>query len=58
MALEISPSVDTNFVPFARSVGAAYSWQPVFGKVSVGTDIFFTFRTGIMDGWYRRPVLT
>jgi len=35
VSLEISPRVATNFGSFARSVGAAYPRQSVFGKISV-----------------------
>jgi len=36
--LEISPRVAKNFRSFARSVGAAYPWQSVFGRISGGSD--------------------
>ena len=49
-ATAISPRAATNFVPFVRSMGAACSWQPVFGKVRVGTDIFCRLQDGD-HGW-------
>ena len=38
VSLEIFPRVATNFGSFARSVGAAYSWQSVFGRISGDSD--------------------